>query len=168
MQELAKQFKNIMNNKQTEGFTILSFLPRPSGSKITDPSFQPYSVKRFSDEKIFTIGDTVTNGTQMIGQITSFEMLDGEVFVRHTWSGVGMNLDSLTKIIKLPSRHQVGDKVKFSITQNFGDNPYPFTAEIKAVHFYVGKVKYDLEIPIEDESPTRIYNIDSCFVQPIK
>lgn len=89
------------------------------------------------------------------------------MYVNHTWSGVGMNLDSLKKILPIPSQHQIGDNVRFSIKQSFGENPYPFTAEVKAIHFYPGKVKYDLEIPIAEESPTRIYNIDSCFVEKI-
>lgn len=158
-------------NKQKEplvsNFTIVSFYPRPSGSHVDTPSFKPYSIRRESDQEIFTIGDAVTNGTKMKGTITSFEILEDDIFVNHTWSGVGMNLDSLKKADQIPSQHQIGDMVKFLINQNFGDNPYPFTAEVKAVHFYAGKVKYDLEIPIVDESPTRIYNIDSCFVLPI-
>lgn len=66
----------------------------------------------------------------------------------------------------LPSQFNIGDKVLLSIKQSFGDNPYPFTANVLAVHFYAAKVKYDLEIPIAEEPPTRIYNIDSCFVLP--
>jgi len=71
--------------------------------------------------------------------------------------------------IKLPSQHQIGDKAVFSINQKGleGDADYEvcnMTATILAVHFYEGKVKYDLEIPIAEEPPTRLYNIDSCFV----
>ncbi len=66
----------------------------------------------------------------------------------------------------LPSQFDIGEKVIFSINQSFGDNPFPYTAEVLAVHFYEGKVKYDLSIPIYGEPPTRIYNIDSCFVLP--
>jgi hypothetical protein len=159
-----------MEKKSQEAFSIVSFLPRESGVKADTPSFQPYAIKREHDGEVFTIGDLITNGTHIKGKITSFEMLNDKVFVNHTWSGVGVNLGSIRKVIELPSRHQVGDKVKFSINQKGSDVDYvvhSFDAEIKAVHFYTPKVKYDIEIPIEGESPTRIYNVDSFFVEPI-
>lgn len=59
----------------------------------------------------------------------------------------------------LPSRHQIGDEVILSINESQNK------AKVLAVHFTVSKVKYDLEIPIYGESPTRMYNIDSCFVE---
>ncbi len=58
----------------------------------------------------------------------------------------------------LSSKHQIDDKVMVTL----GDRP--FKAKVISVHFYRGKVKYDLEIPIYDEESTRIYNIDSVFV----
>jgi len=66
----------------------------------------------------------------------------------------------------LPSQFKIGDNVLFSVNQVYGENPYPLRAEILAVHFYEGKVKYDLSIPVFDGPPTRVYNIDSCFVLP--
>lgn len=66
-----------MNTINQDSFTILSFFPRPSGSKSETPSFRPYSIKRLSDDEIFTVGDCVTNGTKMIGDITGFELLEG-------------------------------------------------------------------------------------------
>lgn len=170
MQELAKQFINTMKQNTVsdyEKFTIVSFLPREEGAISDTPSFQPHSIKRDIDEEIFSIGDTVTNGTKMIGKILSFEMLNDKVFVNHTWSGIGMNLGSLKKVNQLPAQHQIGDKVKFSINQqdeNKELHEYNATAKVIGVHFYNSKVKYDLEIPISDEAPTRVYNIDSCFV----
>jgi hypothetical protein len=68
----------------------------------------------------------------------------------------------------LPSQFNIGDIVIFSVNQSFGEIPYPYKANVIAVHFYEGKVKYDLSIPIYNEPPTRIYNIDSCFVLPLK
>lgn len=65
-----------------------------------------------------------------------------------------------------PSRYNIGDQVVLSICQVYGENPYPLKAKILSVHFYEGKVKYDLEIPVETGPPTRMYNIDSCFVLP--
>ena len=38
-------------------------------------------------------------------------------------------------------------------------------ATINAVHFYHGKVKYDLELLGQDGDKTRIYNVDSAYVQ---
>jgi hypothetical protein len=66
-----------------------------------------------------------------------------------------------------PSQFNINDRVMFCIHQSSGPHPYPFNARILGVHFYAGKVKYDLEIPIDNEPPTRVYNIDSCFVLPI-
>lgn len=66
-----------------------------------------------------------------------------------------------------PSQFAIGDTVWFSVIQDSGPHPYPFKAEIIAVHFYEGKVKYDLNLPTHDGPPTRIYNIDSCFVLPL-
>jgi hypothetical protein len=155
--------------KSGEAFSIISFIDNPSGSKA-EKGILPYSVSRTYDGEIFTIGDLVTNGTKMKGQITGFSILGSTMFVDHTWSEVGMNLDSLSKIKELPSKHQVNDRVLFSINQKGNDVDYivsSLEAEVKAVHFYTGKVKYDLEIPIAGETPTRIYNIDSCFVEPI-
>ncbi len=155
-----------MDTNSTEAFTIVAFLPRKSGTEKSVPSFQPQAVKRTSDGEVFAIGDTVSNGTKMRGKIISFEMLEGEVYAKHTWSNVGMNLRDLTNIAKLPAQFQIGDKVNVSFKQTYGLEPWECDAEIKAVHFFSNKVKYDLEIPIEGDSPTRIYNIDSCFVFP--
>lgn len=164
-----------MNQINYEAFTIVSFLPRKQGTNVNTPSFQPHTVKRDHDGEIFSIGDFVTNGTKMKGVITGFEMLEDYVYVNHTWSGVGMNLGSLKKIIELPSEHQVDDEVIFSIKiQREGTINevnhffYDAVSKVIAVHFYKNKVKYDLEIPLGDEPPTRIYNINSRFVKPKK
>lgn len=69
---------------------------------------------------------------------------------------------TLSRKFILPSKFQIGVSVKLSLSKYKDD----FEAKILAVHFYEGKVKYDLEIPIEGETPTRIYNIDSVFVLP--
>jgi hypothetical protein len=65
-----------------------------------------------------------------------------------------------------PSQFKHGDKVLFGMLQ---DEPNawvcPMTAKVTGVHFYNNKVKYDLEIGIYDEASTRIYNVDSCYVQ---
>jgi len=69
-----------------------------------------------------------------------------------------------TNVSELPSEHQIGDRVSLSIHQSLEEKPSQLTAKVLAVHFYENRVKYDLEIPIADEPPTRIYNIDSCFI----
>lgn len=80
------------------------------------------------------------------------EIVDEKVFVRHSTE-------------KLPSKHQIGDKVNIVFSQETDSiEAYWLTGRILAVHFYSGKIKYDVEIPIADESPTRIYNLDSRFV----
>jgi hypothetical protein len=148
-----------------EKFTILSFCENKSGT--TDPSFKPYAIKRDWDGEAFTINDEVTNGTQMRGNITGFEFLENKVYVSHTWSGIGMNLGSLVKIPVLPSAYQIDQVVSVSFKKG-GD---AITATIGGVHFYRGKVKYDLGLWLGDgsaddpETETRIYNIDSIYVK---
>jgi hypothetical protein len=167
MQGSAKRSTHIMQQTVTPtDFTIISFLPRPNGSKADSASFQPHSIKRESDGEIFSIGDEVTNGTQMQGVITGFEFLENSVYVTHTWSGVGMNLGSLQKIIQLPSQFQINQVVKV----RFQKDDKGLTATVRSVHFHRGKVKYDLGLWLGDgsvddpERETRIYNVDSEFL----
>lgn len=160
-------------------FTILSFLPRPSGSKATDPSFQPHSIRRESDGEVFTLGDLVTNENGMKGNIESFDYLNDNVFVQTTWSGVGYSLNQAIKVNLLPSRFQIYDQVVFTISQEdviLKGRGFPgskttshIAANILNVHFFGNKEKYDLEIETSTDrqvinSKTRIYNVDSDFV----
>jgi hypothetical protein len=59
--------------------------------------------------------------------------------------------------MKLHSNHQIGDEVKF----------IECTAKVIAVHFYEGKVKYDLRLNVGNNESTRIYNVDSYYVKKI-
>jgi hypothetical protein len=58
----------------------------------------------------------------------------------------------------LPSQHQIGDSVWLRLWSD------DIVSEIHAVHFYEGKVKYDLKVSTHDVGETRLYNIDSAFV----
>jgi len=69
--------------------------------------------------------------------------------------------------LELLSRWKHGDAVKVFLMPEGEDNFPGFTAHITGVHFYLGKVKYDLEIKFAGEFSTRIYNVDSILVQPI-
>lgn len=60
-----------------------------------------------------------------------------------------------------PARCNHEDAVKVTF-QDKGS----FDAFVKGVHFYPGKVKYDLEIRFNDGTATRIYNVDSAFLSP--
>lgn len=68
----------------------------------------------------------------------------------------------------LPSRCQHNQVVKVK----FRENDEPFNATVRGIHFYPGKVKYDVGLWIGDgsvdkpEDETRIYNVDSVFVSP--
>jgi hypothetical protein len=162
-----------MKTTELTGYRILSFVDPQSGSSENISNFRPYAIQRDSDGEIFTIGDRFINknvkpGTKAPhGEITGFELLEGTVFIRHTWSGIGFSLNSIEKDITLPSRFQINDKVVF-IIQGKDSNFGCFDAVVKGVHFYKGKVKYDLELQFGQDDFTRIYNIDSCFVEPIK
>lgn len=102
----------------------------------------------------------------MKGNITSFDPFvteDGSVvmYVSHTWSGVGMGLEDLVKIsekIKLPAAHQFGDEVWLCLWSA------KIPSQIHGIHFYEGKVKYELIVFGDNGESTRIYNIDSAFV----
>lgn len=64
----------------------------------------------------------------------------------------------------LPSAHQYGTKVKVFLMPE-GEESFPgFTGVVTGVHFYRGKVKYDVEIKFYGEMSTRIYNVDSVLV----
>lgn len=90
-----------------------------------------------------------------------------EEFNEHYQSGeVQMPIPNLLKIYEdfaskngdLPSQHQIGDCVWF---QTWSAN---IIVNVIAIHFYTGKVKYDLELFSENGDTTRIYNVDSAFV----
>jgi hypothetical protein len=60
-----------------------------------------------------------------------------------------------------------GDKVKvFLMPEAYSEFP-GLVAHVTGVHFFLGKVKYDLELRFAGEFSTRIYNIDSILVQAI-
>lgn len=129
---------------------------------------------RKSDQVIFNVGDFVTNGTKMRGHIKSFDLHLSEdsgklkMYVSHTWSGVGMNLASLShtkeeeQTNKLPSRYQIDDLCAIKFSKIMVKN-----AKVIAVHFTKAKVKYDLEVSVstDDTLTTRIYNVDSAICE---
>lgn len=127
-------------------------------------STEPHSIKRLSDQIIFKIGDVVTNGTKMKGKITkfNFSFKEHEVYVNTTWSGIGMNLDSLNHVSELPSKFQKNDVVVFVLHFGLG---IKVPALIIAVHFFQNQVKYDLEIEINNNYDTsRIYNVSEKLI----
>jgi flagellar hook-associated protein FlgK len=141
--------------------------------------FTPASITRLDDNQTFSINDYVTNGTQMRGYITRFELSDDlkNLWVYTDWSEVGMNLESIYKIDsrKLPSKFQHGDSVIVEF-----DSKQRLYGKITKVSFTFAKVLYDVEVKIfvpnaeietsDDESKdtfyTRIHSIDSAFVHP--
>lgn len=130
-------------------------------------STEPQSIKRSRDNAVFSLQDYVTNGTRMKGHILKFEynFKDDSVFVMTDWSCVGMNLDSLSQAIKLPSQHQIGHFVVL----DFGEVGKILNCEINKVHFAEGKVLYDVVIHLNGKRgivgpTTRLYNVDSVFV----
>lgn len=76
----------------------------------------------------------------------------------------GLAKQSVIVMNNLPSQHQIGDRVDFFLNNHSGK----IDATVIAVHFYLNKVKYDLEIPLtvdeRDPGTTRIYNVSSNFV----
>lgn len=68
---------------------------------------------------------------------------------------------------KLPSQFQIEDVAWFTFDPE-NEKGLGATCEVLHIHFYPSKVKYDIEIELMDKSHTRIYNVDSCFVVPLK
>lgn len=120
-----------------------------------------YSVKRFSDQEVFTIGDRISND-MIKGKITEFRITNGEIFVVTTWSGVGMSLGSIHRILTLPSKYQEGDPVRL----DFYGTVF-VTGWIHKVHFSKNTTTYDVEILTQHKGKSynfRQYNIHSDFV----
>ena len=83
---------------------------------------------------------------------------------------------SKNQMPKLPSAHQIGDKVKLQ----FGTSGMVENCEVIKVHFTESKVLYDVEVSgnfdawkevldqaevkKNDRWSTRLYNVDSAFV----
>jgi hypothetical protein len=68
------------------------------------------------------------------------------------------------EVQQLPSNCQLRQVV----TVQFNDDLPRAIGTIRGVHFFPGKVKYDVGIWLNNnpEDETRIYNVDSCFVSP--
>lgn len=69
----------------------------------------------------------------------------------------------MTNQIKLPSAHQGGDEVFVRFNEQS-----ELTGAVHAVHFYAGKVKYDIDVFVDAENFTRVYNVDSAFITSMK
>ena len=116
------------------------------------------------ETEVFTIGDLVTNGSPMVGKITRFDMLDGEIYVETTWSKVGMGLSDLLKLPQLPSAFHPGQLVKIERPGISVSKAY-----ILNVHFHGSKLKisYDIETvtPPTQGIGMRFYNIDEPYLE---
>lgn len=71
---------------------------------------------------------------------------------------VGENIQTL------PSNHQIFDKVKVFLMPEGEDNFPGISGKIIGIHFYPGKVKYDIELLFLGDFTSRVYNIDSVLV----
>lgn len=60
--------------------------------------------------------------------------------------------------VNLPSQHAIGQPVWLRLWS------HDIIGTVLCVHFYEGKVKYDLELLGSDGDKTRIYNVDSYYV----
>lgn len=68
----------------------------------------------------------------------------------------------------LPSQFQHGDKAIFESRTDVETAPYiGIPCEVIGIHFYPGKVKYDLDLLFNENKRSRIYNVDSVLVNPI-
>lgn len=162
MQGLAKQSDTKMKKLPIGNWKDMS-----TGMKLQ-------TIKRLSDGVVFKLGDHVTNGTRMHGKIERFETDDDvhnrvpgspvEIHVITDWSGIGMNLDSVSHVsnekivLMTPSQFQVKDICAFEVAgQRIG-------AQVTKITFAEGKVFYDLDIAVAPGEVTRIHGVDSAFV----
>lgn len=157
----------LMTTTPTTGsFQILTYSANHFGEIVENFPFpvKPHSVKRLSDGEVFTLGDRVSNDL-MKGKITEFRITNGTMFVITTWSGIGMDIDSVHKLNTLPSKYQEGDKVRLDYHGTCFDYGW-----INKVHFgHNNKVTgYDVEILVQVNGKShnfRMYNVDSDFVK---
>lgn len=120
----------------------------------------PTSVLRLSDNVIFRIGDWFSSAPNVRAKITGFVYGEDTIFVSHTWSGIGFSLGMLERLSELPSRFQEEDWVTIPFKSFFIPK-----AQVKAVHFFGTKSKYDLEVSLYGTT-TRIYNVDALICEP--
>lgn len=68
--------------------------------------------------------------------------------------------------LMLPSHFQIGAScLFFAFPYESPEHTFPgITADVIAVHFYEGKVKYDLNLLFNGNMSSRIYNVDSALV----
>jgi len=75
-------------------------------------------------------------------------------------------------VLQTPSQFSLRQVVKLNFKRNSIEID-PQYATVKGIHFYEGKVKYDLGLWLGDgsvdnpETESRIYNVDSIFLSPV-
>ncbi len=68
------------------------------------------------------------------------------------------------KLIELPSQYQMFDRVKVFLMPE-GEDSFPgISGKIIGIHFYPGKIKYDIELLFSGDFTSRVYNVDSILV----
>lgn len=78
----------------------------------------------------------------------------------------GSGTERVNDHVMYPSRFEINQVVQVKFKTE------PITATVRGIHFYPGKIKYDLGLWLGDgtvdnpEYESRIYNIDSIFVSP--
>lgn len=131
------------------------------------------SIQRKPDGTVFQIGERVSNGGPMCGKIikiTTDQAVnnpDGtDATIWTDYSGVGMNLASVSHVPTLPCRFQYGQAVAVNLPGFF----IKHAVVIKA-HFPHNGVQYDLQIwwkiPGEGDCSTRIYNVDEQILEGV-
>lgn len=150
-------------NNVSDNYRIVKFCTGKDKTNVCS-SFEPEKIERMQDGELFSIGDIVTNGqdSPMVGAIQRFQIDNDDIYVYTSYSGVGMNMSSISKVVRLPCKYQMGEKVSVSE----GVNVSIKTAVVIAVHFYKSKVKYDIDVWM-DKFSTRFYNVDEFILKPI-
>lgn len=137
MQEPAKRFRHIMN------------------------IFTEEQLCSFGNFLLKTYGVQVHSGDGKNLPIYQREVTDAD-FSNWQWE---LNQSSNTAT---PSQFQIGSRAKFCCMPDEAEvESFPgILCEVLAVHFYAGKVKYDLDLLFAGDQRSRIYNVDSVLVLP--
>ena len=146
-----------------KSFEILAFITNSNGT--TDSSFKPKTIKRLSDNEVFTVGDIVIQQQlEIVTEITGFSFLEDKVFIEHTYSKVGLSMEEIKK-------HEQGNFVFFKfinlqiVKLKFMEEE--ITATINGIHFFKSCIKYDLKLWLKNGEETRIYNVEEKFLTAV-
>lgn len=134
-------------------------------------STQIQSLKRESDDEVFSIGDkfecTNFDGVVPHGVIRGFEysVKNDTFFISHTWSGIGFSINGIKHRKPLVGDYCVGDTVSVVLQSHVIED-----CVILKIHFDNKGIWYDLEVGAhckveEGVTKNRLYNVSASSIR---